>query len=402
MLEWAQTEGSDARSIAELLDSYCRFLNRSGLDIRRCSLGTETVHPLLTNTRHAWFDRVSDPGHINPGAIVTRREHRFGPAMIDEVLFATRGSNNEALAASPFQLLDGQSEFHSPIPSSSASQHFPVFDDLSRLDCTGYYCTKLKSFAGKTERIGIATGRAGGFDEVSLTILRQSLGVLTLLLNTIVENNLKETLARVYVGQDPGARVCAGMIRPGEVVSIEAAIWFSDIRGFTASGETLAPEAMVERLNAYFEVIAGAIYEAGGEVLKYIGDAVLAIFPVAQAGGRSEACAAALVALKQTERVLAGLNKRFADRGEAAISHGVGLHLGEASYGNIGGRERLDFTVIGRAVNLASRIESICKDVGAVALCSSEFASMAPPGLPALGEFDLKGIAEPMTLHRVQ
>lgn len=400
LLEWARSEALAARSIAALLDSFCRFLNSHDLDIRRCSLGTETVHPLLTNTRHAWFNQVADPGKINPGGIVSRHQYLFGAAMIDEILFATSGPNNAALAASPFSLLAQNREVHAPILPAGEPQRYPVFDDLAVLGCTDYYCTTLPSFAGKVQRIGIATGLSGGFGSTAIDRLRDGMTVLAMPLNTLVEYNLKETLARVYVGRDPGSRVCAGMIRPGQVVSLDAAIWFSDIRGFTETSEGLEPQALVERLNAYFEVIAAAIYGAGGEILKYIGDAVLAVFPVENSDAKA-ACVAALAALHDARARLAILNEEFAARAELPVAHGVGLHLGTASYGNIGGRERLDFTVIGRAVNLASRIESMCKTLDADALCSGDFAAAADLGGAPLGEFELKGVSGTVAIHRI-
>lgn len=238
---------------------------------------------------------------------------------------------------------------------------------------------------------------ANGFAE-----LREAVDLLTLLLNTIVEQDTKETLARVYVGQDPGRRVCAGMVHPGQVVSIDAAIWFSDLRGFTSTSEGLEPEALIERLNAYFEVVAAAIYEAGGEILKYIGDAVLAIFPVSNNLDRAAACRTAVAALRDVERRLAELNGRMRECGAPEYAHGVGLHVGTTSYGNIGGRERLDFTVIGRAVNIASRIEGQCGPCGASALCSAEFRDLAGIGSKPLGAFDLKGVAGQIELHAIQ
>jgi len=225
---------------------------------------------------------------------------------------------------------------------------------------------------------------------------------MTLLLNAIVEQNTKETLARVYVGQDPGRRVCDGMIHPGQVVSIDAAIWFSDLRDFTATSEGLEPEALIERLNIYFEAVAAAIYGAGGEILKYIGDAVLAVFPVGDDRDRAMACRAAMVALRDVEQRLIELNRRMAECGEPEYSHGVGLHVGTTSYGNIGGRERLDFTVIGRSVNIASRIEGQCRPVGASALCSAEFAALADVPSHSLGAFHLKGVAGQVDLHAIE
>jgi adenylate cyclase len=257
----------------------------------------------------------------------------------------------------------------------------------------------LSNYSGLRQAIGLATDRPGGFGKSGASELKESLRLLSLLLNTVIESEIKTTLAAVYLGKDPGQRVCAGMIHRGEVVSIDAAVWFSDLRDFTVSGEDLSPEELVERLNDYFEIVANAIHDAGGEILKYIGDAVLAIFPVSREVDARQACSGAVRALQDTTERLVLLNELARSRGEPELAHGVGLHIGSTSYGNIGGRERLDFTVIGRTVNIASRIESQCRPLGAVALCSGEFVEIA--GIPArpLGSFALKGVAGPVELH---
>jgi adenylate cyclase len=399
LLDWAADEGAASKSVPSLLDGYCRFLCRQGFSIRRCNLATETVHPLMHNTRHVWFDRVTDPGSINPAVVVARRQHAFGESLIDEVYFNSGSQRNPQFLASPFFVIEESGELHAAILAKGEPQRFPVFDDLAALGCCDYYGAVLRNFSGMLQKIGLATDREGGFGQNGLSDLKESLRLLTLLLNTVVEFNTKNTLARVYLGEDPGKRVCAGMIHRGEVVSLDAAVWFSDLRNFTASGEALPAEKIIERLNAYFEIIVGAIHDAGGEVLKYIGDAVLAIFPVSSERGPGEACLAAVTALHDAEDRLAALNERVVARCEPELAHGVGLHFGTASYGNIGGGERLDFTVIGKAVNIASRIESQCKPIGASALCSREFRDLAGISSRALGEYDLKGVAGKIELH---
>lgn len=399
LLHWATEEGAVSKSIPLLLNSYCRFLCQQGLAIRRCNLATETVHPLMHNTRHVWFDRTTDPGPINPAVVVARRQYHFGDSLIDEVYFNSGSQRNPQFLASPFFVIEENGELHEEIRAKGKPQRFPVFEDLATLGCCDYYGAVLRNFSGMLQKIGLATDRNGGFGEQGLGDIKESLRLLSLLLNTLVEFQTKDTLARVYLGQDPGRRVCSGMIHRGEVVSIEAALWFSDLRNFTASGEVLPPEKIIERLNSYFEIVVGAIHEAGGEVLKYIGDAVLAIFPVSEDRAATAACQAAASALRVAEKRLASLNELAIAQGEPGLAHGVGLHFGTASYGNIGGAERLDFTVIGRAVNIASRIEGQCSPLGASALCSGEFAELA--GIPprSLGRFDLKGVAGEVELH---
>ena len=397
LLNWA-FDATACKSIPVLVDSYCRFLCEQGFAIRRCNMATETVHPLMHNMRHVWFDRVTDPGPINPDVVVARTQYQFGDSMIDEIYFNAGSPRNPQFLVSPFYVIEQQGELHEPIRAAGEPQRFPVFDDLAALGCCDYFGATLRNYSGLLQKIGLATDRKGGFGEEGACDLRASLRLLSLLLNTVIEANTKTTLATVYLGQDPGQRVCSGMIHRGEVVSIEAAVWFSDLRNFTASGEELPPEKVIERLNDYFEIVVGAIDKAGGEVLKYIGDAVLAIFPVSEERGAKEACLAAVRALQDATLRLETLNAHAVAHGEPQLAHGVGLHVGKTSYGNIGGRERLDFTVIGRTVNIASRTESQCRPLGATALCSREFAELADMPSRSCGSFELKGVAGPVEL----
>lgn len=399
MLNWATDEAATCKSIPLLLDSFCRFLRRRDFAIRRCNMTTATIHPLMHNTRHVWFDRATDPGPINPDVVVERNQYAFGDSLIDEVYFNSGALRNPQFLASPFFVIEQEGELHEKIRSAGEVQRFPVFDDLAALGCRDYFGVALRNYSGLSQAIGLATDRPAGFDDEAVSELKESLRMLSLLLNTVIESDIKNTLATVYLGQDPGRRVCAGMIHRGEVVSMEAAVWFSDLRDFTASGEELPPEKLVERLNEYFEIIVGAIHKAGGEVLKYIGDAVLAIFPVSSELGAQAACLSAVRALYDATEQLKSLNERAVALGEPELAHGVGLHVGTTSYGNIGSRERLDFTVIGRTVNIASRIESQCRPLGAVALCSREFIDLAGVSARSIGSFSLKGVAGPVELH---
>lgn len=402
LLDWATDEATACKSIPLLLDSYCRFLCRQGLAIRRCNMTTATIHPLMHNTRHVWFDRVTDPGPVNPDVMVARRQYTFGESFIDEVFFNANAPKNPQFVRSPFFVIEQQGELHERIRPAGQTQRFPVFDDLAAQGCSDYYGAVLKNYSGLRQAIGLATDRPDGFGSQGVGELKESLRFLGLLLNTVIESDTKTTLAAVYLGRDPGHRVCAGMIHRGEVVSIEAAVWFSDLRNFTASGEELPPEKLVENLNDYFEIVVGAVHRSGGEILKYIGDAVLAIFPVSSERGAREACLAAVSALHDATERLASLNECARVRGEPELAHGVGLHFGTTSYGNVGGRERLDFTVIGRTVNIASRIESKCASLGTVALCSRDFVELAAISAPSLGSFALKGVAGPIELHALK
>ena len=205
-------------------------------------------------------------------------------------------------------------------------------------------------------------------------------------------------LARCYVGVDPGRRVCDGMITRGAIVSDAAAVWFSDLRGFTAISEGATPDELVATLNAYFDAVVPPIYAHAGEVLKYIGDAVLAVFPHRSFADAEAACRAALAAAREGTALLEQANARREEAGRPPLRHGVGLATGTFSYGNVGARERLDFTAIGATVNLASRIEGMTKELGRTVLCTAEFAALADAAAEPLGHFALKGIAQPVAI----
>jgi adenylate cyclase len=346
----------------------------------------------MNHTRTLWLDRAAEPGPFNLDAIVSRRQIHFGKAMVDEICFIGDTSSSPRYIKSPFYRVDQDGELYEPILPAGEEQKFAVFDELAALGCTGYFATSLGEFSGVRKYVALSTDRPGGFSGRQLDGLRRSLGLLSLHVRALVECEIKTTLARVYIGRDPGERVCRGMIRAGDVIGIDAAIWFSDLRGFTSRSEGVTAEQLLLDLNEYFECVAGAIYDQGGEVLKYIGDAVLAVFPTDTHGDRTMACAAALGAVTECAVRLDRLNGERAAGGDQPFVHGIALHAGEVRYGNIGSRERLDFTVIGREVNIASRIEGLCKTLGETVLCSAKFAKEISVAARPLGQFELKGV----------
>jgi adenylate cyclase len=200
-------------------------------------------------------------------------------------------------------------------------------------------------------------------------------------------------LLEAYLGRRSAARVQAGALRRGTGETILAALLFADLRGFTAMSETTEPAEMIAALDAWFDRLAGAVHAFGGEVLKFIGDGALAIFPVT--GTRREACEAALRAIAAARAGMAHLDKQRDGQGLAPLPFGVALHLGEILWGNIGAADRLDFTAIGPAVNLVSRLEGLCRPLGHAVLISGAVASETTTPLVSLGQHELRGIASP-------
>jgi adenylate cyclase len=390
---WLVETGAAARDVPVLLDAFCRFLIAEGYAIHRCNLATDTIHPQMTAFRHVWFAEATDAGLITPSVTVQRRHIRMGEALIDEIFFREGSKDTPQYRASPFYRINQHGELYERVRPVGEEQPFPLFDDLAQQGCTAYFGCKLKTFAGMSQNIGMASRRPGGLDPAQVDDLRWSLGLLTLHLNTLVEASIKDTLARVYLGRDPGQRVSQGMIASGNVVALEGAIWFSDLRGFTEASGRMSAEELVETLNTYFAALVGEIYARDGEILKFIGDAILAVFPTARFGDERGACRAALDVVGAVERNLEAVNAERAANGKDSLAHGIGLHYGEARYGNIGTQERLDFTLIGREVNIASRIESLTKELARSPLCSGAFTEATGLAMESLGGFELKGVA---------
>jgi len=196
------------------------------------------------------------------------------------------------------------------------------------------------------------------------------------------------SLLTTYVGRNAGERILAGRIVRGDIETLRAVIWFSDLRGFTEMSARLPPAEIIETINQVFECQVPAIEQRGGEVLKFIGDGMLAIFPVDETSTPALRTAAALEAADQAFAALAALNTTRT----AALQFGLALHLGEIAYGNIGSSNRLDFTVIGSAVNLAARLEGLTGKLGRPLLLSEALAAHATRPLDELGAFELKGV----------
>ena len=204
---------------------------------------------------------------------------------------------------------------------------------------------------------------------------------------------------QTYIGTDAGRRVMDGLVRRGDGENLHAVIWYSDLRDSTALAAAMPRDLYLGALNQYFDSVAGAVIEHGGEVLKFIGDAVLAIFPIDYPQEpQPAACMTALAAVGDAFKRMSEINKQRRADGESELSFGVALHRGNITYGNVGTVRRLDFTVIGPAVNEASRIEGLCKSLRTPVLISKRFADSVATNLRSLGHHELAGVEEPQEI----
>ena len=273
---------------------------------------------------------------------------------------------------------------------------FKPVDALVRQRATDYLVQPIELGRGFRSYISYAIDRPGGFTDDELALLEAILPAVSNVNRLRSEQLTSTSLLRTYLGHNAAERVLSGDVRRGTGERIHAAIWFCDLRGFTVLSQQLPPDQLLQVLDRYFEAAAGPIVDGGGEILKFIGDAMLAIFPAAPHGVAAACRRAAVAATTALDRFAAELGPGY--------GMGLALHVGEVFYGNIGARGRLDFTVIGPAVNLAARVQGQCTPLGTPLLMTGAFAThLDRSDLVSLGTVPLKGIdapAELLTLRR--
>jgi adenylate cyclase len=310
---------------------------------------------------------------------------------------------------SPFQhlLVSGEVELRRRLFLGETAG-FPVLDELRSEGQTDYVATIHRFDEGALgEMDGVysswATDAEGGFNDAQLASLRQVLPGFALALKCISLGRIAETLVETYLGRDAGRRVLSGRIVRGVAERISAVLWFSDLRGFTRIADIAAPHEVLPFLNDYADAIISSVHEAGGDVLKLIGDGTLAIFEADEPG---EACASALKAEALMRARVAAVNAGRSSRGLPTTGAYLGLHIGEVFYGNIGSKDRLDFTVVGPAVNETSRIAALCRSVEKDILISSAFAAASPPEhrahLVSVGRYALRGVERAQDLFTLE
>jgi adenylate cyclase len=308
----------------------------------------------------------------------------------------------DAFIDSPlFVVFQGAGGIRRRLEGPDARLDFPVLRELQAEGATDYVAMPLLFSDGQINIITIASDRPGGFTTGDLGQVYEILPLLSRLFEVQAMRLTTKTILDTYLGTRTGERVLAGLIKRGDGTDIPAVIWYVDLRDSTSMAEAMERSRYLAALNDFFECTAGVVLDHGGEVLKFIGDAVLAIFPIQsdQAGGADDsadaapACGVALEAARAALEQLAVLNRDRAGRDEPPLRCALALHLGKVTYGNIGVAKRLDFTVIGPAANEAARLSGLCKSLRQAVVASEEFARHAPGHLVALGRHSLRGVS---------
>ena len=273
-----------------------------------------------------------------------------------------------------------------------AVAEFPFLGKLRGEGFTDYLATPLHFTNGEIHVASWAARQPAGFTDEDVVALMAVARPLARLVEIRSLRRTEATLLETYIGRQAGARVLAGHIRRGDTESIHAAIWLSDLRGFTSLADRLPPRELTALLNRYFDCQVPAIEARGGEVLKFMGDGLLAIFPTAD-DGPARVCAAALAAAREARANILALERKAAVGRSAGLPFSLALHVGEVLYGNVGGGRRLDFTVIGPAINLAARLERLARELGRSIVASAEFAGICGDRLTSLGSHALRDIS---------
>lgn len=382
---WITEAGLAGRSEIATLTGFCERALAFGLPIARAIVLADTLHPIYEGRAFRW-----------------NRDK-------DTTVLTEYGRTEEDLGRwqrSPFFYLErsGETLLRRRL-TSAAKNEFSIFPELIAAGMTDYIAM-VNRFANETvigDMDGIysswATDAPAGFSATNIADLRQVTPLLALTVKAASLARIAETLVQTYLGRDAGKRVLRGQIDRGITDQIEAALWFSDLRSYTRIADSAAPGEIIPLLNDYSDATISAIYQEGGDVLKLIGDGVLAIFT---GDDRLRVCKSAMAAAVAARQSVLELNRTRSAENLPVTDMYLALHVGAVFYGNIGSKERLDFTVIGPAVNEVSRIAAMCRSVDQPLLVSSAFVAAVGDfrsHLVSVGRFALRGVAQPQELY---
>jgi adenylate cyclase len=379
IVDWLVDGARSAPRPDMVLEQLCAKLIAAGLPISRAGVFVSTLHPNIVARRFLW---KADAGAVEIG----------------EASFKT--AESDAYRDSPIAYVYAHGvPIRRRLADPDCPLDFTVLADLRQEGVTDYLIQPLIFTWGAVHAASWATRRPGGFTEAQIAALGRIEAPLTRVAEIRAREREAVNLLNAYVGGGAGERILAGRIRRGDVETIRAAIWLSDMRGFTALADRLPPPELIALLNRYFDCQVPAIHRQGGEVLKFMGDGLLAIFPL-PGGDRDTgaACGRALVAAREARDAVAML-RRDDTAGDERVRCGIALHVGDVLYGNIGGENRLDFTCIGPGVNLAARLEKLTARLQRTILASAAFAPHCTGDFVPLGEFAIAGFAAPQIAY---
>jgi len=377
VVHWLTNGTRDQRFIDNIFAEMCIRLQQAGIPIKRATLHVLIHHPQWLGARIMWADGMRE-------------------AELARVDYDVR-ERSEYIGSPANEIHEGATEVRENFERDPAlGRKHAVYDEMRSKGLTDYIAWPLYHTLGKRHIVTFATDRVGGFDAAHIAALQRVLPVLALVSEIRIKNRLARTLLETYVGSHAGDLILAGATRRGSGTTVRAAIMICDLRDFTKISDNWPRDDVIDLLNGYFDAMSEPITKHGGEILKFIGDGLLAIFPLNQ----PNACANLLHAVTEARQAMAAFNEQNGETGRAPLNYGIGVHVGDVMYGNIGSRSRLDFTVIGPAVNMASRLETLTKQLGKPVLLSRAFADVVEGdfNLEPVGEHPVRGFSDPIEL----
>ena len=386
IVAWTVSAGLEGLDETEIIAGFCERLVAAGVPLWRASIGADTLHPLIVAQGHRWL---------------------AGDGVEEE--YYARSSNPEAdleWRQSPWyqMVTSGGLQMRRRLATGEGANEFPLLAGLAAQGGTDYWAriVPLGSRRPIGETRGLATSWTTrdprGFADRDLLLIDAALPAFALAFKATMAIDTAGVLVKTYLGQDAAARILRGEIDRGQVKTVPTVLWFSDLVGFTRIADNLPREQLLDLLNAYADCLVGVVHAHGGEALKFMGDGILAVFN----GDKGNACGRALDAAAAARSAIARLNRERAAAGLPVTGFSLALHEGEVLSGNVGSQERLDFTVIGPAVNEVSRIQALSRSLDQPILISASFAAACRgeqrARLVSVGRYALRGVERPQEL----
>jgi adenylate cyclase len=384
LVDWILAIGWEMATVPDLLRGLGAQIVGLGVPLCRLKLHLRTLHPQFLGVSYTWTRGVDEVAEFKATYAIL---------------------NQDCYRSSPFRAIfeEGAGGVRRRLDVPGLELDYPILEELRAAGATDYVVMPIVFSDGRRSALAVCGDRRGGFTTAELELISDMLLVLSRLLEVHASRRTAQTILETYLGPVSGKRVLNGSIRRGDGEDIDAVIWFSDLRGSTRLADILPRPVFLQLLNDYFEAVAGAVLSHGGEVLRYVGDALLAIFPLGTAGSSwskddlpsAAACSLALAAARQAVARMAAFNATRANLGEPPLNFGVALHVGAVMYGNVGVEQRLEFTVVGAAANKAARLETMCKVLGQTLVISADLARIVDEPMVSLGFHALEGVPEP-------
>ena len=377
LARWFVTEAYRITDTAELVGAAGEQLVGAGIPLYRLAYFQLTLHPAFRGKAYFW--RRGKGIEVGEGAhgLLESRQYLDNPL---PPVFEQRKTVRVRLA--------------------EVEPQAPVLKELKAEGATDYVALPLLFTTGHVDALSVVSDQPGGFSAHDLDRMFQLQFAFTRIVETHALRDIAVNLLDAYVGRAAGKRILAGEVRRGDGQTIEAVIWYCDLRGFTRASDRLSRDQVIQLLNDYFSAMGEAVTEADGEILKFMGDGMLAIFPIDSPGARAETVKRAVWAGAAAAETIAALNVARAAASEPDVRFGLALHMGEVMFGNIGASKRLDFTVIGPAVNYTARLERLCGQINCRMIVLAAIAELMPKeALAPLGRHALKDIDEPQLVY---